>query len=127
MLNPGRGNLAQAPDAVASGNNLTLVLYWQALSTPDRAYTVFVHLLDRDGRRRGAGDGEPGKGSLPTTGWVISEYLTDSHVIAVNQNAPAGSYRVAVGLYDPSTGQRLATADGSDQLILDSTVQLGAR
>jgi 4-amino-4-deoxy-L-arabinose transferase-like glycosyltransferase len=122
-----RGSAAPVPAVVAPGTNLTLVLYWQALGTPDRAYTVFVHLLYQDGRQRGAGDSEPGTGSLPTTGWVPSEYLTDPHTIAVDPDAPAGSYRVAVGLYDPSTGQRLATADGSDQVILDATVQVGAR
>jgi len=106
----------------AAGATLPLTLYWQATGTTDRAYTVFVHLVDPSGALRGFGDAEPAGGQLPTTGWLPGEYLTDSHGVQVVADAPAGEYRLAVGLYDPATGQRLLTPDGADQVLLELVV-----
>ena len=36
--------------------------------------------------------------------------------------ALAGAYRLAVGLYDPATGERLKTPDGADQVVLNLPV-----
>ena len=109
---------------VDRGGALALTLHWRALGATDRPYTVFVHLLDEQGQVRGNGDGEPGNGTLPTTGWLGGEYLADEHVITAAGDAPAGSYRIAVGLYDPGTGQRLTTQTGEDRFILDQVVQI---
>jgi len=103
----------------AAGAALPLTLYWQATGATDRAYTIFVHLLDPAGALRGFGDGEPGGGQFPTTGWLPGEYLADRHEVRIVADAPPGEYRLAVGLYDPATGQRLLTADGADQVVLD--------
>jgi len=42
--------------------------------------------------------------------------------VQVVADAPAGEYRLAVGLYDPATGQRLLTPDGADQVLLELVV-----
>ena len=107
--------LAAAP---GPGATLPLTLYWQATGTTDRAYTVFVHLLGEDGKVWGYGDAEPLGGQVPTTGWLPGEYLADPHEVSIAADAPPGRYRLAVGLYDPGSGQRLLTADGSDVVIL---------
>ncbi len=104
------------------GGALDFTLHWQALTSTDRAYTVFVHLLDEAGTLKGYGDSEPGGGAYPTTGWLPGEYLTDRHTMTLAPDAPAGTYRVAVGLYDPATGERLKTPDGADQLVLETPV-----
>ncbi len=49
---------------------VTLTLFRQALSTPDRSYTVFTHLLDSQERVRGQRDQIPVGGERPTNGWV---------------------------------------------------------
>ena len=104
------------------GGALDLTLHWQALASTDRPYTVFVHLLDEAGNVKGYGDSEPGGGAYPTTGWLPGEYLADRHTVTIAPDAPAGTYRVAVGLYDPATGERLKTPDGADQVVLDTPV-----
>ena len=91
------------------GGALDLTLHWQALTATDRPYTVFVHLLDEAGAVKGYGDSEPGGGAYPTTGWLAGEYLADRHTVTLAPDAPAGTYRLAVGLYDPVTGERLKT------------------
>ncbi len=96
-----------------------LVLYWQALGATERPYTVFVHLFDEHGAVAGYGDSEPGLGAYPTTGWRKGEYLSDPHELHLS-SAPQvePSWRVEVGLYDPTTGERLRTQDGQDSATL---------
>ena len=109
-------DLAVPSGGFQPGAAIPLTLHWQASAATDRPYTVFVHLVDEAGAIQGYGDGEPGGGSLPTTSWLAGEYLTDSHQINVNSAAPPGAYRVRIGLYDPTTGQRLLTPEGKDHV-----------
>jgi hypothetical protein len=115
-------DLAPPADGIGAGDRLPLTLYWQALAASERPYTIFVHLLDESGELLGSGDGEPAGGRHPTTGWLAGEYLGDSHEMVVRPDAPPGAYRLAVGLYDPATGERLRTADGADHVTLDVPV-----
>jgi hypothetical protein len=109
---------------VAPGGTLDLTLHWQALASADRAYTVFVHLLDEAGNVKGYGDSEPGSGAYPTTGWLPGEYLADLHTVTIAPDALPGAYRIAVGLYDPATGERLKTPDGADQMVLETPIEV---
>jgi hypothetical protein len=103
----------------AANGALPVTLHWQALGASDRPLTVFAHLLDEQGNVAGYGDAEPGSGAYPTTGWLAGEYLADTHII--NLPANPGKLRLAVGLYDPATGERLLTGDGQDQYIIELT------
>jgi hypothetical protein len=115
-------DLAPPAEGVKPGDSLPLTLYWQALGASERPHTVFVHLLDQGGDIRGYGDSEPAGGQLPTTGWLAGEYVKDPHDVMIRTDAPAGTYRLAIGVYDPATGERLKTADGADQVVLDVPV-----
>jgi hypothetical protein len=107
-------DLAAPPNGFRPGSAIPLTLYWQANAATERPHTVFVHLVDAAGTIHGYGDGEPGGGRLPTTSWLAGEYLTDPHQVNVSSAAPAGAYRLRIGLYDPTTGQRLVTPEGKD-------------
>jgi hypothetical protein len=97
-----------------------LTLHWQAEREVDRGYSVFVHLLDPSGAIRAQADGPPAGGSAPTDGWAAGDRVDDPRSLA----APPGTYRLRVGLYEPSTGQRLALSGGGDYLDL-AEVALG--
>ena len=108
------------------GESLTLVLYWQALETFDRPYTVFVHLVDADDHILGQRDQVPGDGDFPTTSWVPGEYVTDAYAVPVNLDAPPGEYWIEIGFYDPLDGTRLPVTDADgqplgDRLLLEET------
>jgi hypothetical protein len=109
-------------EAIAPGGELPVTLHWQALGATDRPYTVFVHLVDDAEKVRGYGDSEPGGGQFPTTGWLSGEYIADAHTVTVAADAPPGTYRLEVGLYDPATGQRVPAADGADHVVLDTDI-----
>jgi 4-amino-4-deoxy-L-arabinose transferase-like glycosyltransferase len=115
-------DLAQPVEGVKPGENVPLTLYWQAMGASERPYTVFVHLLDDRGDILGYGDSEPAGGQLPTTGWLAGEYVKDPHEVAIRADAPPGTYRLAIGLYNPATGERLKTPDGADYIVLDPVV-----
>jgi hypothetical protein len=106
--------------SVSPGGVLGLTLYWQSLGRPARNYTVFTHLLDSGDRVVGQQDSQPAKGQSPTSGWVPGQIVTDSYELRVQPDVQAKELELEVGLYDATTGARLAV-DGTrtDRLILD--------
>ncbi len=110
----------------AAGESLTLTLFWRAQTRMETSYTVFVHLADSDERMAGQGDDVPQGGLRLTTSWRKGEVIADPHVIPIQADAPPGNYHLWVGLYDPTTNERLpALVDGERQpadRVLLSTV-----
>ncbi len=88
------------PAGVQPGEVLGVTLYWEALSDMDIPYTVFVHLLGSDGHVVSGHDGEPVRGTRPTTGWVPGEYISDPHDVEIPEGLHPGDYVLEVGLYD---------------------------
>jgi len=43
----------------------------------------------------------------------------------LSPDLPAGRYRLAVGLYDPVTAQRLTLPTGEDRVLLSQPVEIG--
>lgn len=106
----------ELPDASATpGGSLELTLVWRCEQPMEVAYTVFVHLTDETHQVWGQRDAQPQDGQAPTTGWVPGEVIVDRYAVAIKPDAPAGSYRLAVGLYDATTGVRLEGEDASGQ------------
>lgn len=99
---------------LTADNPLQLTLYWQAQQPNGRDYTVFAHLLDAQGHVVAQADGPPQQNRYPTSIWAAGEQIIDSHHIQLPEDLPTGSYQLFVGLYDPTTGERLpvTTADG---------------
>ncbi|MBI1802826.1 MAG: hypothetical protein HYR71_14475 [Chloroflexi bacterium] len=105
--------------SLAASRNLTVTLYWQAVAPMQTAYKVFMHVVGANGQIVGQRDSEPGAGTLPTTGWLEGEYLTDSYVLEVKAGAPPGDYSLYMGWYDPDTGVRLTIYDADGKIIGD--------
>ena len=101
------------------GQTLDLTLFWSPQGRPTRDYTVFIHLLDDAGQIQGQADSPPASGAYPTSVWDAGEFIADSHAITLPPDLPAGEYSMAIGLYDPLTGQRLPILDESDQVTGD--------
>jgi len=94
-----------------------VVLYWQSIKPVEKAYTVFVHLLDASGAIIAQSDASPVQGAYPTPIWDVREIVTDVHVLNVPANA-RGPFSVSVGMYEATTGQRLPIGN-DDKIIFD--------
>jgi hypothetical protein len=98
------------------GGEINLTFFWQALAATDQDYTVFIHLMDEEGHVWGQGDSPPADGFYLTTEWEKEEIVRDQHSIAIPPEAPAGEYRLDVGMYLVSTGERLPVSSEEGQV-----------
>jgi uncharacterized membrane protein len=106
------------------GETLHLTLYWQALTRMDVSYTVFVHLLNKDGIMGGQWDSVPGGGLLPTITWLEGEVIADEYEVPIRAGAPPGEYVIEVGMYDARTGERLEVKEKLDDKVLLEKIQV---
>lgn len=111
------------------GDVFTVTLYWKALAAPDKPYTVFVHLLDKDSQVKAQKDAQPLNGGRPTQTWIAGEYLADAYALALPGDLAPGTYRVELGWYDAADPAfaRLAVRDANgqnagDHILLEQSI-----
>ncbi len=97
------------PAEIFSGDTdiLSVTLWWRALRSVERDYVVFVHLVDEYGNIIAQADGITMEGRYPTSAWVPGERIVDTRILLLPKDLDAGAYRLMVGLYNPTDGQRL--------------------
>jgi 4-amino-4-deoxy-L-arabinose transferase-like glycosyltransferase len=106
------------------GNIIPLTLFWQRERAVGEEYRVFVHLLDGSSQIAAQADAAPGGGSRPTSTWPEGELIVDRHGLSLPDELGAGPYTLQVGMYLPTTGERLPVRDAAGQPAGDS-VPLG--
>lgn len=117
-----------ATDRATPGQPLPLTLYWQTDEPITTQYKVFTHLMgetfnaESENFLWGQQDNEPVGNTRPTPSWRPGEVIVDSYAIPVAAHAPAGSYQLVVGLYNPVTGERLGLLAGGDSVVLGTAV-----
>jgi 4-amino-4-deoxy-L-arabinose transferase-like glycosyltransferase len=112
------------PLSVGSGDALRVALFWQAEQQMDEDYSVFVHLVDKNGHIWGQKDNQPEGGFYPTSFWDEGEVIRDEYEFMIEPDAPPGEYQIEVGMYILATGQRLRVIGENDQVV-DDKVLLG--
>ena len=108
--------------SVLGGTEVHLTLFWRALETPERDWSVFVHLVDPNGDRLAQADGYPADGSSPTGRWFEDLRVADPRTIVVESGVPSGAY-LLIGLYSLETGER-ASASIGEAALLESAVRI---
>ncbi len=103
---------------------LQLTLYWRSVAPFPANAVVFVHLLNEAGQIVAQQDIAPAEGSRPTMGWLSGEIIVDRHTLTPAQPLAPGRYRVAVGLYDPTTLARYELRTTSGERISDDRLLL---
>ena len=99
------------------GPPLTIQLHWQSIAVSDTDFTVFVHALNPQGMLSAQSDSQPVGGAYPTSLWMQSEFIADSHTLTL----PPGEYSLALGMYLPATGERLGLHGGEDAIYIPAT------
>lgn len=97
--------------------NLQLTLFWHAPTPTDAYPTIFIHLLNSAGELVAQRDAPPVQGSYPAANWQPEAVIIDEHLLSL-AGLPAGSYQIAIGLYDPPAGPRWS-ATAADQAVPD--------
>jgi len=117
-----------AAEQVRPGEAVELTLYWSAAGPLAPAHKVFTHLLGETFNATsgnflwGQSDAEPAANTRPTTTWRAGEVIVDRHLIPVAADAPAGRYTLEVGLYEPTSGARLAVVGAAGAAVDDHVV-----
>lgn len=116
-----------SPTGEAHALSLPLQFTWQARQPPRVDYTVYLHLLDAQGRYVAGIDEKLTLGDYPSSLWPAGEVVTDVHPSDISPllHVPRGSYQLVAGLYDHQTMERLpittaTLASGPDGVALGS-------
>ncbi len=96
---------ADVPTTVQPSRPFEFTLYWESAAPVREDYTVFVHLLDAEGKMAAGQDGQPVDGIYPTSFWEPGELITDRRILWPELSA--GTYQLQIGLYRLASGRRL--------------------
>jgi hypothetical protein len=113
------------PIQLPPGGAVHLTLYWQAGFVGGVDYTVFVHVIDRDGKMWVGQDNWPQDGQSPTSRWMAGEFVSDAYNLALPADIPPGEYRFEVGMYKLDTLERLTILDEAGETQGNSVVFSG--
>ncbi len=106
----GSAKLDYQPDKAKLGVNFE----WYTDGSAKGDYKVFVHVYgDKSKPPVAQLDMRPGNGTLPPGNWLPG-VLRDTITVDLNGVA-AGTYQVAIGMYDPVTFERLQPTGGDEQ------------
>jgi hypothetical protein len=115
-------------DLQQTEDDLHLTLHWQALSAMSTDYKVFVHLFNAQTETIvSQQDVLAGGDAYRTTHWVQQEIASDQIRLKL-EGVPAGSYSLAVGLYDSKGRLPAKTTAGykvsADRLLLSEALRV---
>jgi hypothetical protein len=113
----------QSASVARPGDSVTFRFYWQATGLPDDNYSLFIHLTPPDDDSVLAQlDGSPAVPERPTLTWDDPDetLISPAYILTIPADLPAGEYRVLVGLYNFTSGQRLAVADKEGNIMGDA-------
>ena len=100
-------------------NQVVFILHWRSQQRMNTDYKVFVHVFDPEtGIPVAQDDSKPRREAYPTIYWGPGEILADRVPISL-RSVPPGAYGVAIGVYDPVTGERLLVVRGDGVVVED--------
>ncbi len=106
---------------------LTVALEWQADAARPAGELLpqrFIHVIGPEGTLA-QHDGALGRGLWPLSGWRPLLRVGERHTLALPRPFDPTTDSVAVGLYEPATGQRLPLLDGEGATLGDAFILPG--
>jgi hypothetical protein len=100
-------------------NDVVFTLHWRSQQRMTTDYKVFVHIFDpATGIPVAQDDARPHREAYPTIYWGPGEMVDDRIPVSL-QGVPAGSYGIAIGVYNPLTGERLRVVRSDGVVVED--------
>lgn len=107
------------------GEPFRIMFYWRSEQSVPTDYSVFLHLVDSNGKIVAQQDGPPQNGDAPTSWWQPNDTVADEHALLIPSGIVPGHYEVEFGVYDPLKGPRLALSDSGGNRIPGDSWRLG--
>ncbi|HEY75191.1 MAG TPA: hypothetical protein G4O00_03295 [Thermoflexia bacterium] len=96
------------PQTVRTGENVEVVIYWEAVAPDGGDYVSFVRLLGRGMELAGDVNRRPACGMVPTSLWEPGQVWRDPYRVRVRSDAAAPTrLRIEAGLYDATRRETL--------------------
>ncbi|MCL4300486.1 MAG: hypothetical protein KJ077_32420 [Anaerolineae bacterium] len=111
--------------SAAQSSLVSLSLYWQVLATPEKDYSIFVHLKDAGNQMVSSFDFQPFDAIYPMSYWSPGTALREARQFTLPANLPPGEYTLTVGIYWPGDLSRLKIIDdpgGENEVTLGKLV-----
>ncbi len=98
---------------------LLVWLLWRPLATDPRGLKSFVHIYAAEDAATlwTQDDVFPQGGRLSSVDWQAGQVFREAYYLPLATLAP-GSYKIETGWYDPGTGKRLETGEGSNTFVV---------
>ena len=97
-----------------------VMLLWESLAPVGQDLVAFVHAYDSTGEPIATGDAPPLNGAFATSYWSPGDRILTSHTLALP--ADTDVVAIGVGLYEPTSGARMAASAGGDPLANDTVI-----
>lgn len=114
---PSGADFGPVGERLPGESTLRVSLFWHMDRSVDRNYTVFVHVLDRDGNLLAQHDSWPADAHRPTSVLSAGTEFRDVHYLNLTIDLPNDELIVRVGVYDEE-GNLLLTEEGQDSVAL---------
>jgi hypothetical protein len=117
------GDALSMVDAIChptDAGGVTLTTRWQVIAPIEGTPTIFAHLLSPDGALLTQADGDPLQGLYPFNAWQPGEVIED---VRVFQTDPPAGASIALGVWDPTTGERWSATDAAGASLHDQVVR----
>jgi hypothetical protein len=101
----------------ASGRSFVINFEWRVNRTMSSNYKLFLHFVNDDKLRLNQGTAFQGDTALaePTSQWRPGKVVIEGPVsVQIPPAVADGTYSIRIGLYDPSTGERVPLAGADD-------------
>lgn len=105
------------PNITRDVDTLKICLRWVSLAPTSMDYHVFIHVLSGESGLVAQADFQPKNGLYPTGVWTAGEAIDDC--ITLDASQLPDKWKIALGLYDLPSGERLPVVD-RDGLLLDN-------
>jgi hypothetical protein len=109
----------------ARGATVEVHTYWRVTAEPQRDGVIFLHLFGPDGKYVASDDNAPEQGKRSTLTYRAGEGIDILHRLVIPADAPAGEYKLYVGVYNRDDHMRWA-ASQNGQPARDDVLDLGA-
>jgi hypothetical protein len=100
------------------GEGASVTLEWEAIRPLKADYHVLTVLRARDGQAWDQQQESLSGGSDGTTDWEVGRWLFQSTFVKTDSTVPTGEYEVVVSVYDSRAKQKVALADGRDEVVV---------